>query len=86
MWLHKNEHDGFRVIARKHGTQVRLYSRPGKDLTYRFPLIAKPWLGCARDPASSMARQSAAAMMACRTLIASAIAGTTPACFCMPST
>src|SRR5262249_12249103 len=28
--------DGFRVIARKNGAQVRLYSRPGNDLTYRF--------------------------------------------------
>ena len=41
MWLHEIKHDGFRVIARKHGTQVRLYSRPGKDLTYRFPLIVE---------------------------------------------
>jgi ATP-dependent DNA ligase len=41
MWLHEIEHDGFRVIARKDGTQVRLYSRPGNDLTYRFPLIVK---------------------------------------------
>jgi ATP-dependent DNA ligase len=31
--------DGFRVIARKRGVQVRLYSRPANDLTYRFPLI-----------------------------------------------
>jgi ATP-dependent DNA ligase len=32
---------GFRVIARKKGAQVRLYSRPGNDLTYRFPLIVE---------------------------------------------
>jgi ATP dependent DNA ligase domain len=31
----------FRVIARKKGAQVRLYSRPGNDLTYRFPLIVE---------------------------------------------
>ena len=30
---------GFRVIARKDDNRVRLYSRPGNDLTYRFPLI-----------------------------------------------
>jgi bifunctional non-homologous end joining protein LigD len=36
-WLHEIKHDGFRVIARKTGAQVRLYSRPGNDLTYRFP-------------------------------------------------
>jgi ATP-dependent DNA ligase len=40
-WLHEIKHDGFRVIARKNGTQVRLYSRPGNDLTYRFPLIVE---------------------------------------------
>jgi ATP-dependent DNA ligase len=26
-WLHEIKHDGFRVIARKKGAQVRLYSR-----------------------------------------------------------
>jgi bifunctional non-homologous end joining protein LigD len=39
--LHEIKHDGFRVIARKNGAQVRLYSRPGNDLTYRFPLIVE---------------------------------------------
>ena len=38
-WLHEIKHDGFRVIARKDGLRVRLYSRPGNDLTRRFPLI-----------------------------------------------
>jgi bifunctional non-homologous end joining protein LigD len=40
-WLHEIKHDGLRVIARKKGAQVRLYSRPGNDLTYRFPLIVE---------------------------------------------
>jgi bifunctional non-homologous end joining protein LigD len=40
-WLHEIRHDGFRVIARKKGVQVRLYSRPGNDLTRRFPLIVE---------------------------------------------
>jgi bifunctional non-homologous end joining protein LigD len=40
-WLHEIKHDGFRVIARKRDGQVRLYSRPGNDLTYRFPLIVE---------------------------------------------
>src|SRR5262249_16062663 len=35
-WLHEIKHDGFRIIARKTGAQVRLYSRPGNDLTHRF--------------------------------------------------
>jgi bifunctional non-homologous end joining protein LigD len=38
-WLHEIKHDGFRVIARKEGKRVRLYSRPGNDLTRRFTLI-----------------------------------------------
>src|SRR5256886_1082355 len=41
LWLHEIKHDGFRVIARKDGAKVRLYSRPGNDLTYRFPLIVE---------------------------------------------
>jgi bifunctional non-homologous end joining protein LigD len=41
LWLHEIKHDGFRVIARKDGAKVRLYRRPGKDLTYRFPLIVE---------------------------------------------
>ena len=28
-WVHEIKHDGFRVVARKEGTRVRLYSRPG---------------------------------------------------------
>ena len=40
-WLHEIKHDGFRVIARKEGTRVKLYSRPGNDLTDRFPLIVE---------------------------------------------
>jgi bifunctional non-homologous end joining protein LigD len=38
-WLHEIKHDGFRVMARKDGTRVKLYSRPGNDLTKRFPHI-----------------------------------------------
>jgi bifunctional non-homologous end joining protein LigD len=41
VWLHEINHDGFRVIARKDGARVRLYSRPGKDLTRQFPLIVE---------------------------------------------
>jgi|SRR5215472_13856345 len=41
MWLHEIKHNGFRVIARKRDDQTRLYSRPGNDLTYRYPLIVE---------------------------------------------
>jgi ATP-dependent DNA ligase len=40
-WLHEIKHDGFRIIARKDGPRVRLYSRPGNDLSYRFPSIVE---------------------------------------------
>jgi bifunctional non-homologous end joining protein LigD len=39
-WLHEIKHDGFRVVARKDGERVKLYSRPGNDLTCRFALNA----------------------------------------------
>jgi bifunctional non-homologous end joining protein LigD len=41
LWLHEIKHDGFRIIARKDGVRVRLHSRPGNDLTRRFPLIVE---------------------------------------------
>src|SRR5262245_30742275 len=41
LWIHEIKHDAFRIIARKTGAQVRLYSRPGNDLTHRFPLIVE---------------------------------------------
>jgi bifunctional non-homologous end joining protein LigD len=39
--LHEIKHDGFRIIARKNGERVRLYSRPGNGLTRRFSLIVE---------------------------------------------
>jgi bifunctional non-homologous end joining protein LigD len=41
LWLHEIKHDGFRIIARKDGERVRLYSRPRNDFTRRFPLIVE---------------------------------------------
>src|SRR5262245_43373808 len=41
LWIHEIKHDGFRIVARKNGAQVRLYSRPGNDLTDRFRLIVE---------------------------------------------
>jgi ATP-dependent DNA ligase len=34
-WLHEIKHDGFRIIARKSGSRVRLYSR-GPAMTSRI--------------------------------------------------
>jgi bifunctional non-homologous end joining protein LigD len=39
-WIHEIKHDGFRITARRDGSRVRLISRNGHDLTYRFPLVA----------------------------------------------
>jgi ATP-dependent DNA ligase len=39
-WLHEIKHDGFRIMARRGGAGVRLFSRNGHDFTSRFPLLA----------------------------------------------
>ena len=40
-WLHEVKYDGYRIIARKSGEEVALFSRSGLDWTVRFPAIAK---------------------------------------------
>jgi bifunctional non-homologous end joining protein LigD len=39
-WLHEIKHDGFRIMARRDGAGVRLFTRHGHDFTARFPLAA----------------------------------------------
>jgi ATP-dependent DNA ligase len=39
-WVHEIKHDGFRIMARRGGAGVRLFSRNGHDFTSRFPLLA----------------------------------------------
>jgi bifunctional non-homologous end joining protein LigD len=39
-WIHEIKHDGFRILARRVGNGVRLFSRNGHDFTSRFPLVA----------------------------------------------
>jgi bifunctional non-homologous end joining protein LigD len=39
-WIHEIKHDGIRIMARRDAKSVRLISRNGNDLSYRFPLIA----------------------------------------------
>jgi bifunctional non-homologous end joining protein LigD len=39
-WIHEIKHDGFRILARKDATGVRLITRNGNDFSSRFPLIA----------------------------------------------
>jgi len=38
-WIHEIKHDGFRLLARRGATGVRLFTRNGYDWTERFPLI-----------------------------------------------
>ena len=40
-WLHEAKYDGYRILARKSGDEVTLFSRSGLDRTVRFPAIAK---------------------------------------------
>jgi bifunctional non-homologous end joining protein LigD len=39
-WLHEIKHDGFRILARRDGARVRLFTRKENELTTRFPLAA----------------------------------------------
>jgi len=40
-WLHELKYDGYRIVARKAGDEVTLFSRSGLDWTVRLPAIAK---------------------------------------------
>ena len=61
LWLHEVKHDGFRIIARKDGLRVRLYSRQSNDLTNRFPLIEE---AMARLPSCTLDGEGSRAMIA----------------------
>src|SRR5262249_32562272 len=85
-WLHEIKHDGFRVIARKDSERVRLYSRPGNDLTYRFPLIVEA-LARLRSRSCIVDGEAVAwDMTAGRASIASATGSMMATCSCTPST
>jgi bifunctional non-homologous end joining protein LigD len=40
-WIHEIKHDGYRLIAQRDGTTVRLWTRNGHDWSDRFPLISE---------------------------------------------
>ena len=48
-WLHEVKYDGYRIVARKAGGEVTLFSRSGLDWTVRFPAIAKALLSLATE-------------------------------------
>jgi bifunctional non-homologous end joining protein LigD len=39
-WVHEIKHDGYRLIVRREGKAVRLFTRRGRDWTDRYPAIA----------------------------------------------
>jgi ATP-dependent DNA ligase len=39
-WVHEIKHDGYRLIVRRDGPTVRLYTRSAYDWTVRLPAIA----------------------------------------------
>jgi bifunctional non-homologous end joining protein LigD len=39
MWVHEIEHDGYRLIVRRSGDRVRLFTRRGYDWSDRYPRI-----------------------------------------------
>jgi bifunctional non-homologous end joining protein LigD len=39
-WVHEIKHDGYRLIVRRDGEAVRLFTRRGYDWTGRYPAIA----------------------------------------------
>jgi ATP-dependent DNA ligase len=38
-WVHEIKHDGYWLIARRHGDRVRLFTRRGYNWADRYPLI-----------------------------------------------
>ncbi len=39
-WIHEIKHDGYRLIVRRRGERIRLFTRRGYDWSERYPLIA----------------------------------------------
>jgi ATP-dependent DNA ligase len=40
-WIHEIKHDGYRLIVKRDGKRVRLWTRNGHDWSDRFPLITE---------------------------------------------
>src|SRR5271169_693861 len=40
-WIHEIKHDGFRIVAHRDASGVRLLTRNGFDFADRFPLIVE---------------------------------------------
>ncbi|HMF17864.1 MAG TPA: hypothetical protein VKE98_11695 [Gemmataceae bacterium] len=44
-WVHEIKHDGYRLLVRRQGDRVRLFTRRGYDWSHRFPWIVRAALG-----------------------------------------
>jgi len=55
-WVYEEKVDGWRMLAYKDGSRVRLVSRNGRDHTRRFAGIAAAVASCRRVPSCSTAR------------------------------
>jgi bifunctional non-homologous end joining protein LigD len=44
-WIHEIKHDGFRILARRNDSGVRLYTRNGYNFAERFPRIVQAIAG-----------------------------------------
>jgi len=55
-WLHGFKHDGFRILALRDRSGVRLYTRNGNDFTKRFPRSWRPLRHCRHRSAGSLPR------------------------------
>ena len=40
-WIHEIKHDGFRIVARRINSVVRLQTKQGYDYAERYPLIVE---------------------------------------------
>jgi bifunctional non-homologous end joining protein LigD len=40
-WLHEIKHDGYRMILRRDGATIQLFTRNGHDWTVRFPSVVE---------------------------------------------
>ena len=41
LWVHELKHDGYRLLAKRTGNRVRLFTRGGYDWTNRYPRIVQ---------------------------------------------
>jgi ATP-dependent DNA ligase len=63
-WVHEVKHDGYRLIVRRDGETVRLFTRRGYDWTGRYPAIASAAAKIRASRSPWTARPWSAEMMA----------------------